>query len=477
MRLAPLVAAAVLVVGCSESTAPNSLVGTFSLTTVNGQSLPYLFQQSGVDTVLLTSSFLRLDADNSWLMGITFREDSAGTVTTHTEGAVGTWTRGGNALTLTETGGATHAVAVSGTQLTVTWGGSLPVLVYGAGAADNTPPTVVSRSPASGATVPLAQLGPVTIAFSEVVDVRSAITGSGLTLTGPSGSVAGHVRYGRTWDTLQFVADAPLTFGATYTAKIAGTVTDLAGNALGADVTWSFTPAAFDMAFVLVPAGTFQMGDQFGDGNGDELPVHSVTITHAFYLGRHEVTQAQWRAVLGTDPSNHASCDSCPVEQVSWDMAQQFIAALNAASGQAGCTIGSGCYRLPTEAEWEYAAKGGPTPGDGTEWAGSNAVGTVAWYSVNSGSATHPVGRKAANGLGLYDMSGNVWEWVQDWWSGSYYSTSPSTDPGGPATGTYRVLRGGSFPYDAGECRVANRALDYPDGIYPDDGFRLLRVQ
>jgi len=380
-------------------------------------------------------------------------------------------------VSLTEQGGgSTYTAALSGAQLSVQWDTDLPVMRYQKTATDNTPPTVLSRSPASGATAVPADLPEVDVTFSETMDGRT-FTASSFTLTGPNGDVAGDVHYKDTWETWRFVPTAPLTVSATYTATIAGSVTDLAGNALGADVTWSFTTSTFAMEFVLVPAGTFQMGDQIGDGYSDELPVHTVTLTHAFYLGKYEVTQAQWRAVMGTSPGSHAGCDDCPVESVSWEMVQQFIAALNTASGHAGCTTESGCYRLPTEAEWEYAATGGPAPGDGTEWAGSNTVGDVAWYSVNSGDATHPVGQKVANGLGLYDMSGNVWEWVQDWYGANYYSTSPATDPGGPATGTVRGLRGGCFRFDASASRVATRAYEVPTGIYRDDGFRLVRVQ
>jgi formylglycine-generating enzyme required for sulfatase activity len=474
MRFAVLVAAALVAFACSGSTSPDVTVGTYALATVDGQPLPYILDQTDLDTTLLTSSVVRLNGDDSWLVILTIRHTVGDAV--HIEGATGTWTRSDTVLSLTEApGGTTHTAALSGAELVVSWNANMQVMVYEKTVTDNTSPTVVGRSPAPGATGVPADLAEVDVTFSETMDGRT-FTASSFTLTGPDGAVAGSVDYEDTWETWRFVPSAPLTFGATYTATIAGTVTDLAGNPLGADVTWSFTMAAFNMEFVLVPAGTFQMGDQIGDGGGWELPVHGVTLTHAFYLGKYEVTQAQWRTVMGTNPANHASCDNCPVEMVSWEMAQQFITALNAATGHAGCTTGSGCYRLPTEAEWEYAAKGG-TPGDGTEWAGSNTVGDVAWYSGNSNSATHPVGQKAANGLGLYDMSGNVWEWVQDWFSGTYYSTSPATDPGGPATGTQRVLRGGSWGYDAVECRVANRTRDIPDGVYADDGFRLVRVQ
>jgi formylglycine-generating enzyme required for sulfatase activity len=474
MRFAALLAVVAILAACGDSTAPDAAVGTYALTTVDGEQLPYILDVSGPDTILLTASVVRLNGDDSWLAIVTIRETVGDALDIELES--GTWTLSDTVLSLTTAGGHTYTAALSGAELSVQWDTDLPVMRYQKTATDNTPPTVLSRSPAPGATGVPADPAVVTATFSEVMDGRT-FTASSFTLAGPGGAVAGDVHYEDTWETWRFVPTAPLTPSATYTATIAGTVTDLAGNPLGADVTWSFTTSTFAMEFVLVPAGTFQMGDQVGDGGGDELPVHGVTLTHAFYLGKYEVTQDEWLRVMGTGPSNHANCGDCPVERVSWEMVQEFIAVLNTANGHAGCTTESECYRLPTEAEWEYAAKGGATPGDGTEWAGSNTVGDVAWYSVNSGSATHPVGQKTPNGLGLYDMSGNVWEWVQDWYGGAYYAQSPAANPAGPATGTHRVLRGGSWMYDAATCRVAIRAREVPDGIYADDGFRLLRVQ
>lgn len=229
----------------------------------------------------------------------------------------------------------------------------------------------------------------------------------------------------------------------------------------------TFTDPVTGMEFVWVPAGSFQMGDEFGDGESDELPVHTVTISQGFYLGKYEVTQAEWQLVTGTNPSRFPACGSnCPVEYVTWKEVQKFITALNT---QTGLT-----YRLPTEAEWEYAAKGGPGGGDGTKYAGSGVVGEVAWYRVNSGSVTHPVGQKVPNGLGLYDMSGNVWEWVQDWYGS--YSTQPVTDPQGPATGTLRVNRCGGENSLTSVMRVARRIGNSPDARNYDIGFRLLRA-
>jgi formylglycine-generating enzyme required for sulfatase activity/serine/threonine protein phosphatase PrpC len=218
---------------------------------------------------------------------------------------------------------------------------------------------------------------------------------------------------------------------------------------------------------VFVQGGTFTMGctaEQGSACDSDEKPTHQVTVS-SFRMGKYEVTQAEWEAVMGSNPSYFTNCPNCPVENVSWNDIQAFIGKLN--------TITGGNYRLPTEAEWEYAARGG-NRSSGTKYSGSNDIGLVAWYDGNSGSRTHPVGQKQANALGLFDMTGNVWEWCSDWYGENYYSNSPSTNPRGPSTGTYRVLRGSSWDADAGLCRVSIR-LDlkpgYSTGIF---GFRLV---
>jgi formylglycine-generating enzyme required for sulfatase activity len=172
---------------------------------------------------------------------------------------------------------------------------------------------------------------------------------------------------------------------------------------------------------------------------------------------------------MGSDPLQlgFKGCDQCPVERVSWDDVQEFIKKLNAKTGKT--------YRLPTEAEWEYAARGG---GKQTyAYAGSNTVNEVAWYSSNAGSKTHPVGEKKANELGLYDMSGNVREWCQDWYADDYYAKSPSSNPQGLSTGSNRVLRGGSWFDNPAYVRVADRTYYTPDFRYDNIGFRLARQQ
>ena len=181
---------------------------------------------------------------------------------------------------------------------------------------------------------------------------------------------------------------------------------------------------------IFVEGGTFQMGSDSGEP--DESPVHSVTLS-SFNIGKYEVTQAQWKAILGSNPSYFQDCDQCPVENVSWDKVQDFIGKLNVQTGKN--------YRLPTEAEWEYAAKGGKYS-KGYTYSGSNDLNAVAWYADNSGSKTHFVGGKQANELGIYDMSGNVWEWCYDLY-GNYNNLS-QTDPYGSPTGWWRVHRGGA---------------------------------
>ena len=219
------------------------------------------------------------------------------------------------------------------------------------------------------------------------------------------------------------------------------------------------------LEFVLIEPGTFAMGspETETERSGDEGPVHQVTLSQPFYLGKYEVTQEQWAAVMGSNPSYCSDCGgNCPVERVSWEDAQEFIAALNR---QEGVNV----YRLPTEAEWEYAARAG-TRTTYHLWA-------YAWYRSNSnvGICTHPVGQKMPNRWGLYDMLGNVWEWTADWYGP--YTTGSVTDPRGPSTGARRVYRGGSLSSFANDCRAARRSdAARPGGRGRDLGFRLART-
>ena len=223
----------------------------------------------------------------------------------------------------------------------------------------------------------------------------------------------------------------------------------------------------FDMVYV--KGGTFTMGctgEQGSDCYDSEKPAHSVTLS-SYYMGKYEVTQAQWKAVMGSNPSatDRGVGVNYPVNLVSWNDIQTFISKLNQLTDKS--------YRLPTEAEWEFAARGGNSS-KGFKYSGSHTLSNVGWYTYNSGSKTHPVGQKQANELGLYDMSGNVWEWCSDWYGD--YSSSSETNPKGPATGSYRVLRGGSWNYYARDCRVSYRhGTDAYDRNY-DHGFRLVLV-
>lgn len=222
------------------------------------------------------------------------------------------------------------------------------------------------------------------------------------------------------------------------------------------------------MEFVLIPAGEFLMGSN--GGVSDENPVHTVRLSKPFYLGKYEVMQGQWQAVMGNNPSYFKGDPNLPVEQVSWDDVQEFIRKLNAKEGGTK-------YRLPTESEWEYVARAGTT----TAYSfGDNPrqLGEYAWYYENSGSKTHPVGQKKPNPWGLYDMHGNVWEWVQDRYQDRYsaYTSAVVTDPQGPSSGSGRVARGGSWNCSAHGCRSADRGYVVPGNRHGFLGVRLLRT-
>lgn len=216
-----------------------------------------------------------------------------------------------------------------------------------------------------------------------------------------------------------------------------------------------------DMSFAKIPAGEFQMGSESGSDN--EKPVHQVKISQAFWMQTTEVTQMQWMALMGNNPSRFYTCYQCPVERVSWSQVQSFIKKLNNQMKD-GST-----YRLPTEAEWDYAARGGTT-GD---YVGNLDLDSMVWYSKNSGSKTHPVGTKSANGWGLYDMYGNVWEWVEDRY-GKYPSGSV-TDPKGGTASSYRVFRGGSWTNSGSTLRSEFRGFNSPENRSDLLGFRLVR--
>ena len=229
-----------------------------------------------------------------------------------------------------------------------------------------------------------------------------------------------------------------------------------------------------DLGFEIVDAGTLMIGatsEQGNDAYDDERPAHNVTISE-FYMGRTEVTQRLWEAVMGSNPSN-SKWNLRPVEMVSWNDCQQFLQRLNNMKSQLlPQDLKNWVFRLPTEAEWEYAARGGKKSRH-YKYAGSNNIDEVAWYDGNSGHQTHNVKQKKANELGLYDMSGNVWEWCSDWY-GSYPSYGV-TNPQGASSGQYRVLRGGCWDVNARGCRVASRLSNYaPSNRGYHLGFRLV---
>ena len=232
------------------------------------------------------------------------------------------------------------------------------------------------------------------------------------------------------------------------------------------------------LSMVYVEGGTFDMGateEQGEDYSVDERPIHSITLS-SYYISKYEITQAQWKAVMGTTIEQQkekvatyyekvtplcSDSGSHPIIYVSWYEAKEFCEKLSFKTGKN--------YGLPTEAQWEFAARGG-VKSKGYKYSGSNTIGEVAWYKDNSNGITHEVGTKASNELGIYDMSGNVWEWCADW--GDYYNSSADTNPMGPDIGHARVLRGGAYNHVMSFCRVSNR-----DGIVPDapgQGFRVV---
>ncbi len=226
--------------------------------------------------------------------------------------------------------------------------------------------------------------------------------------------------------------------------------------------------------FGLLPAGTFTMGSPSDEPgrNSTEGPQHEVTLTQPFYMQITEVTQDQWEAVMGSNPSHFSGCPSCPVENVSWHDVQKYITQMN--------LKGEGTYSLPTEAQWEYAARAGSTTaffnGRITNLDDNDPnLQVIGWYYGNAGRKTNPVAGKVPNYWGLYDMSGNVWEWCLDWFDSGYYSGGAMTDPTGPSSGSRRVERGGAWPYYARYCRSANRSSSHYLYRSHNLGFRLLR--
>ena len=259
----------------------------------------------------------------------------------------------------------------------------------------------------------------------------------------------------------------------TVIGTVAGTTTvHVTDNTTGANAVLTvivsndemFTVNGVSFKMVAVKGGTFTMGataEQGSDAYNNEKPAHQVTLS-SYSIGETEVTQALWQVVMGSNPSHFTGDLQRPVEKVSWNDCQTFISKLNQMTGKN--------FRLPTEAEWEFAARGGKLS-QGYKYAGSNIIDDVAWYSSNSSFQTHPVATKAPNELGLYDMSGNVWEWCQDWYD--FYTSDAQTNPTGPASGSNRVDRGGGWSNNAGFCRLSVRIFNDPTYTNNDRGLRL----
>ena len=240
-------------------------------------------------------------------------------------------------------------------------------------------------------------------------------------------------------------------------------------------------PAPISMIFVA--GGTFAMGDIWGNGENDELPIHNVTVD-SFYIGRYEITQAQWDTIMGNNPSNFQG-DNRPVERITWFEAIDFCNSLSIHEGLTSCySIDSGnviCdfmangYRLPTEAECEFAARGGNLSMNHI-FSGEDVPEIVAWYNLNSDDSTHEIATKQPNELGIYDMSGNVWEFCWDWYGN--YSTSSQTNPAGPSNGTFKVIRGGAFNESSNGIRASEREKEIPNtlGVNNYIGFRVART-
>jgi len=246
------------------------------------------------------------------------------------------------------------------------------------------------------------------------------------------------------------------------TQKLAKSNTPQASKKLRATDESNLRDAFLNMDFVSIKADCFKMGG--GEELSDEVPAHRVCLTQDYVLGKYEVTQAQWQRIMGNNPSKFVSDDK-PVESVSWNDVQTFIIKLNQQTGLS--------YRLPTEAEWEYACRAK----ENNSYCGSNAIADVAWYDDNSNNRSHEVGERKPNALGLYDMTGNVAEWVQDWYEHGYYESSALKNPQGSLKGTSRVVRGGSWSSFEDLGRAVARYRSHPDDKFNYLGFRLARTQ
>jgi len=282
-------------------------------------------------------------------------------------------------------------------------------------------------------------------------------------------------------DTKEFT-DRGLDHTKTYSYRVCAFV-NFRQSAWTSTVTGNPKQQLFEM--ILVQGGTFTMGDTWNSGLGiGELPTHSVNL-NSFYISKYEVTQSQWRTVMGGDPGFYFKGDQLPAESISWFEAVEFCNILSQLEGLTPCYSISGTsvtcdwaadgYRLPTEAEWEYAARGGPNDSNSGRFAGSDTLNDVAWYLGNH-PKPHNVGTKKANELGLYDMSGNVEEWCWDWYDVNFYLSSPVDNPKGADTGSKRVARGGNWDSYWCYVRISNRSGFSPSAFGFNVGFRLVKT-
>ncbi len=324
---------------------------------------------------------------------------------------------------------------IGGTEITITGthlGGATSVRVGGVAATN----VVSVNSTTVTAVTPAGPLGAATVEVTSAKGTTSAPIAFTYTTVGPWAT------------TLEFAPNPAVVTDAAFRARIIAT-----------GLPWRVRDNASNIELLLVPPGVFYMGQSSNspEWSIDESPRHQVELTAAFYLGKTEVTQAEWQAEMGTNPSffiGHRDSPSRPVERVSWNMIQPFCA-------QNG-------LRLPTEAEWEYACRGG------NQSSRYGPVDDIAWYSGNAAGETHVVAGKLSNAIGLYDMIGNVWEWNQDWYGP--YSNVYAIDPSGPMSGLYRVLRGASWGYTAWSCRAAARGISAPSDFGVNSGFRVART-
>ena len=340
-----------------------------------------------------------------------------------------------------------------GTAITITGSflnGASSVKVGGVSATD----VVAVNSTTVTAVTPAGSIGPASV---EVTGAKGTATASGaftyISIVVPA------------WATLLEATPDPAVV----------TDANLRAAIVASGFAWRIKDTSSNIEMLLVPGGTFMMGcsasTQYGCGS-EESPTHPVTLS-AFYIGRYEVTQAQWQAKMGSNPSSfsgYSDSPSRPVEQVSWNMIASGSTSFMSLTG----------LRLPTEAEWEYAYRAGTTTafhsysGQPNGFNDDTLLENIAWFYPAAGGQTHAVGGKLANGLGLHDMAGNVWEWCQDWYGP--YSSASVTNPTGPTTGTYRLLRGGGWNSNSGSCRASRRGGDTPGYLYSNLGFRVVRT-